>query len=68
MEDFKLGLKEDRRDSEPSYDKVLDGIAILEGHGASRGLEGPAALRDAGNAAAHTKPYDEEAVAAGARG
>jgi len=53
-------------DSEPSHDKVRDGIARLEGQGAGRGLEGPSALRGAGNTAAHTKLYDGDAVAAGA--
>ena len=47
---------------------MWDDIARLEGQGASRGLEGPTALRGAGNTAAHTKSYDDEAVAAGAIG
>ena len=34
----KLG---DEGDSEPFHDKVWDGIARLEGQGASTGLEGP---------------------------
>ena len=44
---------------------MWDGIAILEAYGAGRGLEGPSALRGAGNTAAHTKLYDGDAVAAG---
>ena len=55
-------------DSEPSHDKVWDGIARLEGQGASRGLEGLTALRGAGNTAACMKSYDDEAVAAGVIG
>ena len=47
---------------------MWDGIARLEGQGASRGLEGPTALRGAGNTAAHTKSYDDEAETAGAIG
>ena len=55
-------------DSETSHDEVWSGIAILEGQLASRGLEGPTALRAAGNTAAYTKSYDDEAVTAGAIG
>ena len=44
------------------------GMAQLEGQGASKGLEERAALRGAGSTAAHTKSYDDEAVAAGAIG
>ena len=40
-EDFKLGLKGDEGGNEPSHGKVWDGIAILEGQGASRGLQNP---------------------------
>lgn len=63
-EGFKLGVRGARRNSEPSHDKVWDGINILEGQGADRGLEGCAALRGAGNTAAH-KLCDDETVTAG---
>ena len=66
-EGFKLGLKWDRG-SEPSHDKVWDGIARVEGQGASRDLEGPTTQSGAGNTAAHTKLYNDEAVTAGATG
>jgi len=39
--------------------------ARLEGQGASRGPEGPIALRGAGNTVAHTELYDDEAATAG---
>lgn len=52
-------------DSDPSHDKVQDGIARLEGHGSSRGPQ-PDALRGAGNIGTYTKSYDYEAMAAGA--
>lgn len=39
-EGFKLCLKGVEGDSEPSHDKLWDGIARLEGQGVSRGLEG----------------------------
>lgn len=54
-EGFKVGVKGDRRYSEPSHDKMWDGVTRLEGQGASRDLEEPAALRSAGNTAAHAK-------------
>ena len=47
---------------------MWEGVTIIEGQGAGRGLEGPSALRGAGNTAAHTKLYDSEAVTAGATG
>ena len=64
-EGIKLGLKGDRGGSEPSHDKVWDGVAVLEGQGASRGLERPTSLRGAGNIAACTKSSDDTAMTAG---
>ena len=46
---------------------MWDDIARLEGQGASRGLEGPTALRGAGNTAARMRSYDG-VVTAGAKG
>ena len=60
-EGCKLGVRGSRGNSEPSLGEVWEGIAILEGQGASRGLEGPIAFRGAGNTAAHTNLYDDEA-------
>lgn len=57
-----------RGDSEPSHDKMWDGISRLEVQGCSRGLEGPTALRGAGDTAAHADSYDDEAIAAWAIG
>ena len=46
---------------------MWDGIDALEGQGDIMGPQ-PAALRGAGNTAAHTKSYDDEAETAGAIG
>lgn len=64
-EGFKLGLMGDRGDSEPSHDKVHDGLTRLEGQGASRGHKGPFASRGTANTAACMKSYDDETVATG---
>ena len=45
---------------------MWEGVTIIEGQGAGRGLEGPAALRGASSNAMHTELYDDETVIAGA--
>ena len=47
---------------------MWEGVTIIEGQGAGRGLEGPAALRGASSNAMHTELYDDETVIAGAIG
>ena len=44
---------------DPAHDKLWDGIAGLQGQGASRGLQ-PVILRCVGDTAAHLKSYDNE--------